>query len=785
MSYKAKFFEWDVNINPDQVGVPVGYEFEFYRLNEGSVLYNLSTFRENAVKGSIFYSFDGVNFIDFPLGEEGVKFYTDYTMRVKIVNAMRENVFAVSDGIIYRLTGDCTHIIERFDTGVDLSMLSVDNKTNNVYSYYDKTLFCFGTADTIRIKKSFNLGSEALEIIVDGSRGVFWQVQKTQVLKRSLENAKVLEKYLLGSSISGNVRKFLNKRNGNVVISAQTLSGYEIFELDYYSDSVSSDTSANLILDIGKGNSGYFVVFGNQYLGRFDSGTLDETYLATGRTNVTNISGDMDVFYLIDEGLDDAVKFSIPYTEEWSARIIPGNQGFLKARGNDSSVIYSGGGLVTCLRDEGVEFKRLPINDDTIAIDLASQTMPSHTAFRYRAVYGEADLDQSSSSSSQSSSSSSLDSSSSSSDRYSTSSISEVSAVSSTSQSTQSQSTQSESTLSGSSLSSPSSSSSSENYSESSSSISQSSSSQSESSSLGNSESSSSGVVGSDSSSSESSITISESSSSFDPPSSSSDSSGFLNWRYDACELFTESISSISESISSSSESIGNTSSSESSKSSLLFSSDSSESSLGSSSISSSSSESDALDQINCEGNSDPRVKMTLCWSGPGLRVFLREEWENGESKIICPSNYWTSGREVWRIAIDDSVRLSVDQGSGYSPGEADIAVIIRNNQAQFYVGLNYNEGGGYGTTTGCNPHFNVDNMINVSPTTLCGVWGSSASAYTDIRDIMFGKCTVTSGHLEGVTIKWEPISGSGQPWGSWKNGSLNYVPTTGNENCP
>ena len=513
MSYKTKFFEWDVSPNPDQIGVPVGYEFEFRRQSGGyPILYNLSTFRENAVDGAFFYSFDGATFIPFPLGEKGFKFYTDYTMRVKITDAMSENIFALSDGVLYRLSGDGSKVIERLDTGIDLPFISIDHTRNDIYSYYENTLFCFYTSDTIRLKRSFNLRSEALEIIVDGARSVFWQISAEEVLKRSLVDAQILGTYSLGSTIVGSVKKFLDKKSGNIIFSAETGSGFEIFELDFYSGSVSSDTSSNLILDVDRGESGYFVAFGNQYIGEFLSGTLDETYIDTGRVDVSNVSGDLDVFYLADRDANQIVKFTLPYTEEWEANDEIANSSDLRVRGNDTSVVYAGGGRIICYRDGGIDLRPTPISGAEIDLEIGGQAKASHTVFNYRAVYGEAALDQSSSSSSDSSSSSSLDSSSSSSELYSSSSLSESEASASTESSSLSTPSSDSSGSSSSSFLFSESSSSSEGFS------------QSSSSSEGFSQSSSSSE-GFSQSSSTSSENFSESSSSFDPMSESSSSS--------------------------------------------------------------------------------------------------------------------------------------------------------------------------------------------------------------------------------------------------------------------
>ena len=42
-----------------------------------------------------------------------------------------------------------------------------------------------------------------------------------------------------------------------------------------------------------------------------------------------------------------------------------------------------------------------------------------------------------------------------------------------------------------------------------------------------------------------------------------------------------------------------------------------------------------------CAGNSDPRIMVTVCWTGaPSTYSWLGQTWDNGDSYIICPSNY-------------------------------------------------------------------------------------------------------------------------------------------------
>ena len=405
MSYKTTFYEWDVSPSRDQVGIPVGYEFEFRKNSWNSpVLYHLSTFKDNAVEGAFYYSLDGESFTPFPVGEAGVSFYSDYTMRVAINKAMSGNIFALSGDIIYRLSPDASKIIEKLDVGVNLQFLSIDHLRNHVYAYYNKTLYSFSTTDKLTLNRSIRLSTDALEIAIDGSRGVIWQVTSSSVFKMSIEDAEIFETYSLGSTILSDVKKFLNKKNGNFVISATTSSGYEMFEFDYYSGSFTSGASSNQILDIGRGESGYFVTFGNQYIGEYVSGTINETYIDTSRVSVRNISGDQDIFYLTDSDEDEIVKFSLPYSEDWLFRQNISDNAKLLVRGNDTSIIYSEENLIICVRDNGIDLKRLSVQGILVDFEISGQSNVAHCEFKYRAIYGSEQLELSSSSSSSSSS---------------------------------------------------------------------------------------------------------------------------------------------------------------------------------------------------------------------------------------------------------------------------------------------------------------------------------------------------------------------------------------------
>jgi len=230
--------------------------------------------------------------------------------------------------------------------------------------------------------------------------------------------------------------------------------------------------------------------------------------------------------------------------------------------------------------------------------------------------------------------------------------------------------------------------------------------------------------------------------------------------------------SSYSESSSSYSESSYSESSSSYSESSY---SESSSSGLPPDS-SSSSSESDGppLPKIMCGGNSDPRMKVTLCWTGTANSInWLHDgtgfvSWYNGESKIICPGTYSNSPAESWNNTYNGSMQLRI--GGSYSTFQK-VACYLRSN-IYHHVWINL----------GTNSQYN--NRISA------GVYVGTLTSTTVIPNSSFTFVTFDAsslGSYGNLTIKWDALQANGvgtDTWAGWK-GAPSYVPTVGNETCP
>jgi hypothetical protein len=263
-------------------------------------------------------------------------------------------------------------------------------------------------------------------------------------------------------------------------------------------------------------------------------------------------------------------------------------------------------------------------------------------------------------------------------------------------------------------------------------------------------------------------------------------------------EIFNLSIpsrqsSSSSSSVDSSSSSSIDSSSSTSSEMHSSSSSSEGRSSSSSSSIDSSSTSSGPwpLEKVNCTSNTDPRVKMTICWTTTSEATFdflgesnSWESWTNGESKILCPTSYNTSGREDWLFFFNPPVTGSAAR------------IRLRGKIAESYnVNVQkdvYGTGDDFRLTQSKGQYTTVSNKTDNLTTPKYGNNASVFAVQNWVDAKKFHYLTASTSTHGNVTIKWEPIAGqpSGtETWADWSNvfSTLNsyYALTTGNEGCP
>lgn len=106
--------------------------------------------------------------------------------------------------------------------------------------------------------------------------------------------------------------KTINKFNGNFCFVGSTDSGDIIFECDRQNNVLNYATSSIPITGICLNDlSSYFVVFGNNWIGRFQNGVLNETYVNTEMDMHKIVkSADSDI-YVLNGNTNQLTKFTI------------------------------------------------------------------------------------------------------------------------------------------------------------------------------------------------------------------------------------------------------------------------------------------------------------------------------------------------------------------------------------------------------------------------------------------------------------------------------------------
>jgi hypothetical protein len=264
--------------------------------------------------------------------------------------------------------------------------------------------------------------------------------------------------------------KTLNKFNGNLFVAAATDRGDIVIECDYHDRLLSYAYSTKLIKGIcNNDDNSYLVVFGDGYIGKYQTGMLVEDCLNTGISNIHKITRGSDfAYYLLNRTSNQLVKvaglglcnvletsssssgFSSSSSEsintEWTFDLPDyglRHNGDILYRASDNTIIYYNNANIYLIRDDGdrgIILNSLSIgNSGEIKALISSEFNVTYADIRARMIDGE-DLAQSSSSSSSSTSSSSQSTSSSSSTSLSSassmssrSSLSSISSESSTS----------------------------------------------------------------------------------------------------------------------------------------------------------------------------------------------------------------------------------------------------------------------------------------------------------------------------------------------------------------
>lgn len=238
--------------------------------------------------------------------------------------------------------------------------------------------------------------------------------------------------------------KQLNRYNGNICFAAETDSQFFIFECDRYNAAVSNAISSRKITGICiKDIDEYLVAFSNNFIGLYQNGVLNETYINSTIPTIDRLVNRQDgVYYGLDRSSATIYRFTInPFTIDWHYNVLNvtseyQRKGEIIVRESDDTLIYYDMQKIFVIADIGSSatiVNYIPIGDsNSLFVNINGQHSAEYTSLRWRQVSGD-ELEQSSSSSSSSSSSegysSSSSSSSSSSFGYSSSSSSSSSSI--------------------------------------------------------------------------------------------------------------------------------------------------------------------------------------------------------------------------------------------------------------------------------------------------------------------------------------------------------------------
>lgn len=150
----------------------------------------------------------------------------------------------------------------------------------------------------------------------------------------------------------------LNRHNGNICFVGETDAGYNVFEVDRAFRTISSDVTSLPIYGLCHDkNNRYLVSFGNNYIGKFEDGVLNDKYILTSDDNLSFYPAQQgrwnDIAYgnglFVAVGSEDFPFSQIMFSEDgndWTAKPSPqpnkwesityGNGKFVAVSSNDA-----------------------------------------------------------------------------------------------------------------------------------------------------------------------------------------------------------------------------------------------------------------------------------------------------------------------------------------------------------------------------------------------------------------------------------------------------------------
>ena len=221
--------------------------------------------------------------------------------------------------------------------------------------------------------------------------------------------------------------KTINRYNGNLCFVGATESNDIIYECDRFNKSIVSVPSSKRIFSVCHQEAdAYFVSFSDEYIGLFQAGVLNDTYITSTISNIDRLASRRDgVFYALKRSIATIYRFTVaPFSIDWTLQIqVPltaaQENGEIIVRESDDALIYYDDEQIFLIGDLGTSgslANKINIGDGSgIFVEAASEFKSDYTFLRWRQVVGEEIAWSSSSSSSSSNSSSSSSSSNSSS----------------------------------------------------------------------------------------------------------------------------------------------------------------------------------------------------------------------------------------------------------------------------------------------------------------------------------------------------------------------------------
>lgn len=199
MDYKIQTFEWDISGENAIVNTPIGISVELSQ-NPGfyPITFTLNTFDEVASGplGRFYYSIDdGGTWLDYPLGNAGMTFSSDFKIRLEVHCADTNFLYLLNDGSISKYSGDGTQLITNFDSE-DSTLRKINIKNNVIYASGESlTLKKINYKNQINepYSNSVNLKKPSLDVEFDFSRKIFYQINYDSVEIKTL-NGELLGK---------------------------------------------------------------------------------------------------------------------------------------------------------------------------------------------------------------------------------------------------------------------------------------------------------------------------------------------------------------------------------------------------------------------------------------------------------------------------------------------------------------------------------------------------------------------------------------------------------------